>query len=95
MDLKSACLVLSQQASMAMYYAMIVGVVGMVIACASLLFRGVATENLRRTGERHDNLQMRYFDPSHRVVVQRPSEPEEPSRPARTSRSQHPWRTRR
>ena len=96
MDLKNACLLLNQQASMAIDYALIVGLVAVVIACASLLYRGVAAENLRRTGERHDNLQMRYFNPSHKVIVQRPSEPEnnEPSRPAKTSRTPHPWRTR-
>jgi hypothetical protein len=95
MDLNSACVALSQQASMAVYYAMIVGVVGVVIACASLFYRGVAGEKLRQTGERHDNLQMRYFNPSHRVVVQRPAEPEEPARPSKTSHSSHPWRSRR
>jgi hypothetical protein len=52
------------------------------------------TEQLRQTGEKHDNLQMRYFNPAQQVVVQRPSEPE-PEEASQAPHPQHRWRTQR
>jgi hypothetical protein len=97
MDLKNSVLLLTRQAAMVVDYALIVAVIAVVIFCVSVLYRARVAEDLRQTGEKHDNLQMRYFNPSQKIVVQRPSEPEanEPSRSGKTPRAPHPWRTRR
>jgi hypothetical protein len=97
MDLKNSVLLLTQQAAMAVDYALIVGMIAVVIFCISIIHKARMAEELRQTGEKHDSLQMRYFNPAQKVVVQRPSEPEsdETSRSDKTPRKPHPWRTRR
>ena len=90
MDLKNSVLLLTQQAAMAADYAMIVAVIALAIFCVSVLYKARMAEELRRTGEKHDNLQMRYFNPAQQIVVQRPSEPE--SNETLAPRELHPWR---
>jgi len=91
MDLKNSVVVLTQQAAMVFDYAMIVAAIAVVIFCVSILLRSRIAEQLRQTGERHDNLQMSYFNPSQNVVVQRPEEPDENER--NRSRPAHRWRS--
>jgi|ERR1017187_5071873 hypothetical protein len=95
MALRNSVLLLTQQAVMGAEYAFIVGAIALLIFCASVLYKARTAEQLRQTGEKHDNLQMRYFDPSQKIVVQRPSEPEseEPSRSDQAPRKPHRWRT--
>ncbi len=51
-------------------------------------------EHLRQTGEKHDNLQMRHFNPAHQVVVKRPEADSDEG--AETASGQpHRWRTQR
>ncbi len=95
MDLRDSVLLLTHQAALAADYAMIVAVVALAIFCASVLYKARLAEELRQTGEKHDNLQMRYFDPAQQIVVQRPAEPDsdEPSRSDVPPRKQpHRWR---
>ena len=95
MDVRNSVLLLTQQATLAVDYALIVAVIALVIFCTSVLYKARMAERLRQTGEQHDNLQMLYFNPAQKIVVQRPSEPEsdEPSRSEQTLRKPHPWRT--
>lgn len=97
MDLQNSVILLTQQAAMVVDYGFIVGVIAVVIFCISLLVKSRATEHLRQTGERHDNLQMRYFNPAHKVVVQRPDDldSKESSKSATPPPKAHPWRTQR
>ena len=94
MDLQEAVVLLTHQAAMAAEYAFIIGVIALGIFCASVLYKARVAEHLRQTGEKNDNLQMRHFNPTHQVVVQRPEEPdsEEVAAPVRQP---HRWRTQR
>jgi hypothetical protein len=96
MDLQNSVVLLSRQAAMVVDYGFIVGVIAVVIACASMYYKSWMVQELRRTGERHDNLQMHYFDPSRKVVVTRPEEidPKDSSNAAKPARKLHPWRSR-
>ncbi len=91
MDLKASVEVLTRQAALAADYAMIVAVIALAIFCFSVLYKARLAEELRQTGEKHDNLQMRYFNPDQQIVVRRPdeSDPDEI-----TPRELHPWRRR-
>lgn len=96
MDLRNSVLLLTHQAAITADYAFIVGVIAVAILCASILYKARIEEQLRQTGEKHDNLQMRYFNPALQIVVQRPEpQSEEPSRSERAPRRPHPWRSRR
>ena len=72
MDLGDSVVVLTHQAALAADYAFIVAVIALAIFCASVLYKARVAEQLRQTGEKHDNLQMRHFNPAQQVVVQRP-----------------------
>ena len=91
MDLKTSVEILTRQAALAADYAMIVAVIALAIFCFSVLYKARLAEELRQTGEKHDNLQMRYFNPEQQIVVRRPdeSDSEEPA-----PRAIHPWRSR-
>jgi len=75
-------------------YAFVVGLIAVVIACASMYYKTRMTEELRRTGERHDNLQIRHFDPLRKVIVTRPEEidAKDSGKPAERAAAPHPWR---
>ena len=90
MDLRNSVLLLTQQSALAGEYAFIVGAIAIVIFCASVIYKARMAEHLRQTGEKHDGLQMRYFNPAQQIVLQRPSEPE--SDEASAPRKPHPWR---
>ena len=96
MDVENSVVLLTHQAALVVDYGFIVGVIAVVIACASMYYKSRMVQELRRTGERHDNLQMRYFDPSRKVVVTRPEEidAKESSKSAKRV-PQHRWRSRR
>jgi hypothetical protein len=93
MDLGDSVVVLTHQAALAADYAFIVAAIALAIFCASVLYKARVSEQLRQTGEKHDNLQMRHYNPAHQVIVQRPAEPEEPAESA--PRQPHRWRTQR
>jgi hypothetical protein len=95
MDLRNAVLLLTHQAAVGVDYGFVVGLIAVMIACASLFYRERMSQHLRQTGERHDKLQIRHFNPSQRVIVQRPEEldAKESSTPAKTNRKPHPWRS--
>jgi|HubBroStandDraft_5_1064220.scaffolds.fasta_scaffold518834_2 hypothetical protein len=94
MDLRDSVLLLTHQAAMASEYAFAIGAIALAIFCTSVLYKARMTEQLRQTGEKHDNLQMRYFNPAQQVVVQRPSEPD-PEEASQAAHPQHRWRTQR
>ena len=91
MDLKTSVDLLTQQAALAADYAMIVAVIALAVFCFSVLYKARLAEELRRTGEKHDNLQMRYFNPDQQIVVRRP---EEADSEEAAPRALHPWRRR-
>ncbi len=95
MDPRDTVLLLAHQAALASRYAFIVGTIAMAIFCVSVLYKARATEQLRQTGEKHDNLQMRHFNPAQQVVVQRPSEPDPEEVSVAALRPRHRWRTQR
>jgi hypothetical protein len=97
MDLRDSVLVLTHQAAMAVDYALIVGMIAFAVLCASILYKARLVEQLRQTGEKHDNLQMRYFNPAQQIVVQRPPEldSDESAIAEKTIRQPHRWRTQR
>ena len=97
MDLNDSVRLLTHQAAMAVDYAMLVALIALAIFCTSVLLKARMAEQLRQTGEKHDNLQMRHFNPAQQVVVQRPAEPEpdEPSPSGSPARQLHRWRTQR
>lgn len=94
MDLGDSVALLTHQAALAADYAFIVAAIALAIFCASVLYKARVSEMLRQTGEKHDTLQMRHFNPTRQVVVQRPPEPdsEEAAAPVRQP---HRWRTQR
>ncbi len=94
MDLGDSVVLLTHQAALAADYALIVAAIALAIFCASVLHKARVAEQLRQTGEKHDHVQMRHFNPAHQVVVQRP--PELDSEEASASpRQPHRWRTQR
>ena len=95
MDLHDSVLLLTHQAALTATYAMIVAAVALAIFCASVLYKARIAEELRRTGEKHDNLQMRHFNPAQQIVVQGPAEPNfhESSGSETPRRKPHRWRT--
>lgn len=93
MDLRDSVVLLTHQAAMASAYAFAIGVIALAIFCTSVLYKARAAEHLRNTGEKHDNLQMRYFNPAQQIVVQRPEDAEDVS--IEPPRRQHRWRTQR
>jgi len=95
MDVENSVILLTHQAALVVDYGFIVGLIAVVIACISMYFKARMVEELRRTGERHDRIQMHRYDPSRRVVVQRPEEldQQKSSRPMAAPAS-HPWRSR-
>jgi hypothetical protein len=95
MDPRDTVLLLAHQAAMASRYAFIVGTIALAIFCVSVLYKARAREELRQTGEKHDTLQMRYFNPAQQVVVQRPSEPEAEKISVAALPPRHRWRTQR
>jgi hypothetical protein len=97
MDVESSVVLLTHQAAMVVDYAFIVGLIAVIVACASMYYKTRMTEELRRTGERHDKLQMRHFDPSRSIVLTRPEELDEQqsSKSATRAAASHPWRPRR
>jgi Flp pilus assembly pilin Flp len=87
---------LTHQAAITADYALVVGVIAVAILCASVLYKAWIEEQLRQTAEKHDNLQMRYFNPAQQIVVQRPEpESEELSQSGKAPRQPHRWRTQR
>jgi len=74
---------------------MIVAAIALLIFCASILLKAWTAEQLRQTGDKHDKLQMSYFNPARETVVQRPTQldQEEPILAA-AIRTPHPWRSR-
>jgi hypothetical protein len=95
MDITNSVQVLTQQAAMAPEYALAVAAIALLIFCASILFKARAAEQLRQTGERHDHLQMGYFNPAKEIFVRRPAELDEDDRtPMASMRVSHPWRSR-
>jgi flagellar biosynthesis/type III secretory pathway M-ring protein FliF/YscJ len=97
MDLQNSVRLLTRQSALTADYALIVAVIALVIFCISVLYKARMVEQLRQTGEQHDNLQMRYFNPAQKIVVQRPDEQEseEPSQPDHIVRRPHIWRAQR
>ena len=89
MDLKNTVDLLTRQAQLAADYAMIVAVIALAIFCFSVVYKARLAEELRQTGEKHDNLQMRNFNPAQQIVVRRPDDSEEAA-----PRELHPWRRR-
>jgi hypothetical protein len=94
MDLENTVVLLTQQAAMVVDYALAVALIAVVIFCISILYKARIADDIRQTGEKHDNLQMRYFNPSQKIVVQRPTEPEEDEAAQPVARAPHPWRRR-
>lgn len=96
MDVESSVILLTHQAAMVVDYGFIVGLIAVIIACASMYYKTRMSEELRRTGEHHDNLQIRHFNPSQKFVVTRPEEIDnkESSKSKRTAPA-HKWRHRR
>jgi Flp pilus assembly pilin Flp len=93
MELRDSVVLLTHQAALASEYALMVAVIALAVFCTSVLYKAHLAERLRQTGEKHDNLQRRYFNPALQIVVQRPAEPEgeasnEPARPPHRWRSQ-------
>jgi hypothetical protein len=95
MDLGDSVVVLTHQAALAADYALIVAAIALAIFCTSVLYKARVSEQLRQTGEKHDNLQMRHFNPAHQVIVQRPSELDSEDAAGSEPRQPHRWRTQR
>jgi len=70
-----------------------VGLVAVIVACASMYYKMRMGEELRRTGEHHDHLHMSRYDPSRSVIVTRPEELDESKKAQRAPA--HKWRSRR
>jgi hypothetical protein len=94
MDLHDSVVLLTHQAAMAADYALLVAVIALAVFCTSILYKARMVEHLRQTGEKHDNLQMRHFNPAHQVVVKRP-EADSDEGAETASRQPHRWRTQR
>jgi hypothetical protein len=97
MDVQSSVVLLTRQAALVVDYGFIVGLIAVIVACVSMYYKARMGEELRRTGERHDNLQIRHFDPSRKVIVTRPEEldEKESAKSAKRAAAPHPWRHRR
>jgi hypothetical protein len=93
--LQNQVLLLTQQAKLVVDYGFIVGLIAVLVACASMFFKERMKQELRRTGEHHDRIQRSYYDPSRKVVVTRPEEIDE-KRTGKSSKQlpQHRWRSR-
>jgi|SRR5579862_2754374 len=94
--LQNQVLLLTQQAKLVVDYGFIVGLIAVLVACASMYFKERMRQELRRTGERHDQLQRKYYDPSRKVVVTRPEEIDDERNGKSSKRQQprHQWRSR-
>jgi len=86
---------LTHQAAMASAYAFLVGAIALAIFCTSILYKARMAEHLRQTGAKHDNLQMRHFNPAQQIVVQRPSDPDSDEASDAPAHPPHRWRAQR
>jgi hypothetical protein len=95
MDVQNSVLLLTHQAALVVDYGFIVGLIAVIVACASMYYKMRMTEELRRTGERHDRLHMNRYDPSHQYIVTRPEELDEKKSADSARRAPaHKWRRR-
>ena len=93
MDVESSVVLLTHQAALVVDYGFIVGLIAVIVACVSMYYKARMTEELRRTGERHDRLHMSRYDPARKVVVTRPEELDE--KKSKQKAPAHKWRSRR
>jgi hypothetical protein len=95
MDVENSVVLLTHQSALVVDYGFIVGLIAVIVACLSMYYKARMTEELRRTGERHDRLQIRHYDPSRKVIVKRPEELDEKKAKSAQRGPAHRWRSRR
>jgi len=91
--LQHQVMALTQQAKLVVDYGFIVGLIAVIVACLSMFLKERMGQELRQTGERHDQIQRRYYDPSRQIVVTRPEEIDD-KEAARAAQPRHRWRNR-
>lgn len=86
MDLRESILLLHEHAAMASECALIVALVALAGFCTSVLYRAWNAEQLSRTAEKHDNLQIGY-DSTQEIVAPTAPAPDEEDSDARANRA--------
>jgi hypothetical protein len=93
MDVQNSVVLLTHQAALVVDYGFIVGLIAVIVACASMYYKMRTIDDLRRTGEHHDRLHMNRYDPTQKYIVTRPEELDE--KKAKQKAPAHRWRSRR